>query len=313
MKQKAILILLVLLTACSSTPEAATQTVPLITEMPTRSVPTPGHSLEMAKQPTVTPEATVTFTPTLTPAIPPGTSDPNAWMQLPILPEPGENIRAIFEKGLALGNDPHAFSIFGDCQARPDEFFGVYETDATLVANLSPELREAVENFNGSFNRESSTAQDGTTPGALLWEQWHRGQYGCAFGETPVACELRTHRPSFVIIQIGSHFESRNTEYLRRIINQLLEEGVVPILATKADNRELDHRVNRDMALLASEFNLPLWNFWASLNDLPNRGLYTRKDRPLQGDIYLTAEAQAIQRATGLQALDIVWRTATGK
>jgi hypothetical protein len=148
------------------------------------------------------------------------------------------------------------------------------------------------ENFNGSFNRESSTAQDGTTPGALLWEQWHRGRYGCAYGETPVMCELRTHRPSFVIIQIGSHFESRNTEYLRRIINQLLEKGVVPILATKADNRELDHRVNRDMALLASEFNLPLWNFWASLNDLPNRGLYTRKDRPLQGDIYLTEEAQ---------------------
>jgi hypothetical protein len=72
----------------------------------------------------------------------------------------------------------------------------------------------------------------------------------------------------------------------------LIENGVVPILATKADNRELDHRVNRDMALLASEFNLPLWNFWASLNDLPNRGLYTRKDRPLQGDIYLTDEAQ---------------------
>jgi hypothetical protein len=308
MKRKALLTLLVFLIACS--PQATPQPAETPTRTPTRSVPTPGHSLEMAKQPTVTPEATVTFTPTF---ISPGTSDPNAWMQLPILPEPGENIRAIYEKGLALGNDPNAFSIFGDCQARPDEFFGVYEMDATLVASLPPELRETVENFNGSFNRESSTAQDGTTPGALLWDQWHRGKYGCGYGETPVACELRTHRPSFVIIQIGSHFESRNTEYLRRIINQLLEEGVVPILATKADNRELDHRVNRDMALLASEFNLPLWNFWASLNDLPNRGLYTRKDRPLQGDIYLTDEAQAIQRATGLQALNIVWRAATGK
>jgi hypothetical protein len=308
MKLKVLFTLLVFLIACS--PQATPQPAETPTRTPTRSVPTPGHSLEMAKQPTVTPEATVTFTPTF---IPPGTSDPNAWMQLPILPEPGENIRAIYEKGLALGNDPNAFSIFGDCQARPDEFFGAYETDATLVASLPPELRETVENFNSSFNRESSTAQDGTTPGALLWDQWHRGKYGCGYGETPVACELRTHRPSFVIIQIGSHFESRNTEYLRRIINQLLEEGVVPILATKADNRELDHRVNRDMALLASEFNLPLWNFWASLSDLPNRGLYTRKDRPLQGDIYLTDEAQAIQRATGLQALNIVWRAATGK
>lgn len=273
----------------------------------------------MADQPTLTPEAVSTPTAASTPtgepasATPAVDSSPNAWMELPILPEPGGNIRTIYEKGLALGNDPNSFSIFGDCQARPDEFFGAYETDATLVASLPPELRETVTNFNGSFNRESPTAQDGTTPGALLWSQWHRGRFGCTSFETPVICELRTHRPSFVIIQIGSHFESRNTEYLRRIINQLLEEGVVPILATKADNRELDHRVNRDMALLASEFNLPLWNFWASLNDLPNRGLYTRKDRPLQGDIYLTDEAQAIQRATGLQALDIVWRAAIGE
>jgi hypothetical protein len=237
----------------------------------------------------------------------------NDWMNLPILPEPGGNIRAIYEKGLALGNDPNAFSIFGDCQARPAEFFGAYETDAALVASLPPELREVVAHFNGSFNRESPTAQDGTTPGALLWNQWHRGRFGCSPAESPVTCELRIHRPAFVIIQIGSHFESRNTEYLRRIINQLQENGVVPILATKADNREYDHRVNRDIALLAAEFNLPLWNFWASLNDLPNRGLYTRKDRPLQGDIYLTEEAQAMQRATGLQALNIVWRAAMGK
>ena len=166
---------------------------------------------------------------------------------------------------------------------------------------------------SGSFNRESPTSQDGTTPGALLWDQWHRGEYGCQFGETPVDCELRIHRPSFVIIQIGSHFESRNTEYLRRVIDQLLANGVVPILATKADNREKDNRINRDMAMLSAEYDLPLWNFWAAVDDLPNRGLYTRKDRPLQGDIYLTDDAKLIHRETGLEALDIVWRMATGE
>jgi hypothetical protein len=110
---------------------------------------------------------------------------------------------------------------------------------------------------------------------------------------------------------VGTHFESRNTEYLRRVITQLIDAGVVPILATKADNRELDDRINRDMTLLASEYDLPLWNFWAALSDLPNRGLYTRDDRPLQGSIYLNEEATLRHRLTGLEALNAVWRMAT--
>ena len=311
------LLLLVLLIAC--TPQATPPPTQLPTDSPARVVPTPRYDVPTQGQFTVTPEATQTKQATSTPTeqsksttgTASATSVSNEWMNLPVQPEPGTNLRAIYQKGLALGNDPNAFSIFGDCQAEPQEFLGVYDTDLVLVESLSPELQETVANFAGSFERESPTAQDGTTPGALLWDQWHRGEYGCSFGETPVACELRVHRPSFVIIQIGSHFESRNTEYLRRVINQLLEQGVIPILATKADNREKDNRINRDMALLSAEFNLPLWNFWASLSDLPNRGLFTRKDRPLQGDIYLTDEAKVIHRETGLEALNIVWRMTT--
>lgn len=260
----------------------------------------------------ITPAATRTPRPTQTPRA--SATDSSAWKSLPVIPiSIDPSLRQVYERGLALGNDPHAFSIFGDCQARPGEFFGVFETDEATIQGLSPELREVVEHFEGSFNRESPTAQDGTTPGSLLWTQWHRGEYGCTFAETPVECELRTHRPSFVIIQIGTHFESRNTEYLRRVIVQLLDAGVVPILATKADNREKDERINRDMSMLAAEYDLPLWNFWAAVSHLPNRGLYTRADRPLQGDIYLTEEAAVIHRMTGLEALNVVWRAVTGE
>jgi hypothetical protein len=259
----------------------------------------------------ITPAPTRTTTPTSAPST--SEVETSAWKDLPVIPEAIDaSLQRVYERGLELGNDPHAFSIFGDCQARPGEFFGVFETDADLIASLSPDLQETVDYFNGSFSRESPTAQDGTTPGSLLWTQWHRGEYGCTFAETPVECELRVHRPSFVILQIGTHFESRNTEYLRRVILQLLDAGVVPILATKADNREKDERINRDMAMLAAEYDLPLWNFWAAVSDLPNRGLYTRDDRPLQGDIYLTEEATVIHRLSGLTALDAVWRAIVG-
>lgn len=322
MKRFAIVLSLFILTAC--TPQATPFPTASPTGTPSHPIPTPRYNVTSQSQATVkseateaktprassTPRATSTrSTPSETPTETPITND---WMELPILPEPDVNIREIYARGLALGNDLNAFSLFGDCQARPDEFFGVYETDPAAVEGLPFELQETVAQFTGSFNRESPTAQDGTTPGALLWSQWHRGEFGCTFAETPVECELRTHKPSFVIIQIGSHFESRNTDYLRTVIDQLLENGVVPILATKADNREKDYRVNRDMAMLSREYNLPLWNFWASLSDLPNHGLYTRPDRPLQGDIYLTDDAKVIHRETGLQALNIIWRMATG-
>ncbi len=318
MKFSKAIILFIFIHLLSCQPQAVTPTTSP-TNTPSRPIPTPNYDSATQSQvmvtetqiikSTVEPSSTAddsSDTPTETPIS-------NEWMMSPILPEPSDTIKNIYEYGQSLGNNPNAFSIFGDCQARPAEFFGLYETDENLVLSLTPELQETVNQFYGSFNRESPTAQDGTTPGALLWDQWHRGEYGCEFAETPVDCELRINNPAFVIIQIGSHFESRNTEYLRKIIRQLIDKGVVPILATKADNRELDYRINRDMYLLAQEFDLPLWNFWAALSDLPNRGLYTRDDRPLQGDIYLTNEAQEIHRLTGLQALDIVWRYATSK
>ncbi|MBL8108570.1 MAG: hypothetical protein JNJ96_02815 [Anaerolineales bacterium] len=296
----------ILLTACATaTPLSTPQVAP-----PTST----------SSAPTATPITNYQL-PTTTPSLQSPVSNPPIsnspilnWKDMPIIPTNiDSSLRKVYERGLSLGNDPHAFSLFGDCQARPAEFFGVFETDETLFESLSPELQETVDNFRGSFNRESPTAQDGTTPGALLWIQWHQGKYDCTFAETPVECELRIHRPSFVIIQIGTHFESRNTEYLRRIIEQLMDEGVVPILATKADNREKDERVNRDMALLASEYDLPLWNFWVAVEDLPNRGLYTRDDRPLQGDIYLTDEAKDIHRMTALETLNAVWRAVARK
>ena len=95
------------------------------------------------------------------------------------------------------------------------------------------------------------------------------------------------------------------------ILDRLIEAGVVPILATKADNRELDERVNTAYARLAVEYNIPFWNFWAAVAQLPERGLYTRSDAEYQGDLYLTEEARAIHRLSALQALDLVRRAVT--
>ena len=324
MKRILNLMFCVILTACAEQATAfpTPKPLPTSTALPAKitnyrqsspqiQIPVTAPSRTPRPKPTPIPLQSLTPTATFLPGVTPTRSE--SWKSLPILPTVDPSVRDIYEYGQTLGNDPHSFSIFGDCQSRPDEFMGVFETDPFVVESLPTELQETVEYFQGSFNRESPTAKDGTTPGSLLWTQWHQGQFGCSFAETPVQCELRIHHPSFVIIQVGTHFESRNTEYLRTVILQLMDAGVVPILATKADNREKDERINRDMAMLAAEYDLPLWNFWAAVSDLPNRGLYTRSDRPLQGDIYLTNEGLERHRLTGLEALNAVWRVATGK
>lgn len=258
--------------------------------------------------PSATPEPSITPTATVTPLPVTLGLDPADWHNWPVLPIVTERARLIYLIGQGLGNDPHAFSVFGDCQSEPEIFLGPIETDAALVASLTPELQETVTWFAGSFDRDAPTLRGGTTTGALLWTQWHQEKYTCTQFETPLQCELRIHKPSFVIIHVGTHYENREEDYMRMILNQLIEAGVVPILATKADDRERDERVNSSYARLALEYEIPFWNFWAAVGGLPNRGLYTRSDVSLQGDLYLTEEAQAIHRLTALQALDAVWR-----
>ncbi len=253
---------------------------------------------------------TATPNPPATPPPSPALLSAEEWKSWPVVPIVPDHVREIFERGQTLGNDPHAFSILGDCQSVPDMFLGVYDTQPSVVASLPVQLQETVAYFAGSFNRESPTIKSGTTAGALLWIEWHEGKYTCGSNETPVDCELRLHRPSFVIINVGTHYESRNINYLRLILDQLVTNGVIPILATKADNRELDERINSDMAVLALEYDLPLWNFWAATGDLPNRGLYTKTSEPHLGDIYLNEEGLERHRFTALESLDVVRRTA---
>ena len=310
------LLVIVMATACSGaispTPEA---------------IPTQGVSLAPASSPTMTtasgslPSSTWTdilsampaVTPTPTPLPDELALNPDEWKSWPVQPILTRRIAEIYERGQELGNNPQAFSIFGDCQSKPEVFMGVYETDLDVVAELPSQLQETVANFTGSFNRESPTIKDATTVAGLLNPLWHEGKYTCAMDETPVKCELRIHQPSFVFINTGTHWVTRNQEYLETIIQQLLEAGVVPIMATKADDRYQGEKTNQALAIMAVQYDIPLWNYWAEALILPDHGVYTKDGQGGLGDVYLTDQAILLYRFSALQALDSVWRAATGK
>ena len=116
------------------------------------------------------------------------------------------------------------------------------------------------------------------------------------------------HNPSFAIISLELWWLGRTTEryedYLRQILDLLIEEGVVPILATKADNVEGDHSLNYTTAKLAYEYDLPLWNFWRAAQKLPNQGMDPYRD----DGFHISYEAWTERSFTALRTLDVMWR-----
>jgi hypothetical protein len=73
----------------------------------------------------------------------------------------------------------------------------------------------------------------------------------------------------------------------------------VPVLSTKADNVEGGNRINQATARVAHDYDVPLWNFWALAQYLPDHGL----DKTRQ-DVYLTVEAWDARSYSALEVLD---------
>jgi hypothetical protein len=229
---------------------------------------------------------------------------PEQWMEWPVVPFVSERAKEIYWSGIARGNNPHAFSIIGDSQSAPSLFMGIYDTSQYQLTEGSQNLQETIANFSGSFSRWGPAVIDGGTPATVLARSWSI-QKGCDRGETPLDCELRIHRPVIVFVNLGTHWTDRNPEYLRQIVQVILEYGAVPILATKADNLEGNFENNLGMARISKEYEVPLWNFWAVVQDLPHSGLDPVKKG---GYMYLTAEGLARRQFSALQVLDAVRR-----
>ena len=294
-------------------PESASETEPAEQPEPTNTDAAPDDSVESATptnsqpdeiDPAAEPLGTFTPIPTVPYAGPPASE----WKQWPVLPETlSSEMIAIYQRGVALGNNEHAFSVLGDCQSIPDVFMGIYDQDPDFVAELPEELQQTVRHFGGSFERYSPTVKDGTTEGALLWYGWNDNLAGeCQHGESPLDCELRVHKPTVVFLHTGTHWEARSRDYLIKIINKIKAANAIPVIVTKADNREKDGRVNQTLADLAAEFNLPVWNFWASVQHLPENGMEPGSD------MYLSEAGLEIHRQGALQALNAIWRMAEG-
>ena len=255
-----------------------------IAAAPTVSVPVTDIPFTATFVPTATVAPTVTVpavqetpdpSPVATEVLP--TAAPERWEDWPVVPEGiSERTIAIYQQGLAMGNNPHAFSKIGDCDTYAHWF--LYDFDQGSNAyNLGPydDLQGVIDYFEGSYERLSVATKPGFTSASIMTTIWADPEK-CVNGDTPISCELRLHKPSFAIVALGTNDASnpdRFEENYRKVVEACIANGVVPILATKADNLEGDGTINATIVKVAQEYDVPLWNFWAALQDLPKQGL----------------------------------------
>jgi hypothetical protein len=272
----------------------------------------PRESPTSTVQPTITP--TITAIPTIIPAI-----SCEDWQSWPVIPIVSESTRELYQRGQESGNNPNAFSKVGDGEISTDWFFSAFDLGEGYY-DLGPyqDLRPVIDHFRGSFGRIGMAARRGFNTHKIL-DPTLSDPAVCVSDESPLACELRLHRPAFAILSLGTNQVWKPDEFeagMMQILDMLLSQNVVPILSTKGDNLEGDHRINRTVACLAQTYDAPLWNFWAAIQPLPDHGLQPDLEHLTYGitdfdDEHAMQSAWTIRNLTALQVLDAMWRGVT--
>ncbi len=325
--------MILLLVGCSGSPtrlseqSSLTPNVTFSTIQPTKTdlspsteTPPASNTLMQRVTPAITTPTFILSTPEMVETtglvLPTLSSDPEAWKSLPVIPQISQRVIEIYKTGLSLGNDPHHFSKIGDCGSTPTWFLGDFDRgERYYKLGKYTDLKTVIQYYAGSFDRLSLAAQSGFNVSSVLTPLW-ADHTQCLSNETPLSCEYRLHKPILAFITLGTndvfHQESFEAQ-MRKIIEYSIENGVIPVLSTKADNIEGTQYINITISKLAMEYQIPLWNFWQAVQSLPDKGLQEDGAHITWGsnhydDPLVLQKGWAVRNLTALQVLDAIWQ-----
>ncbi len=273
-----------------------------------------------------------------------GQFDPNstkdidvaAWPVLPVItPAIQDNLRATFDLGKAKGNNPRVFAKLGDCMTENEFFLGPISNNRFDLGEYAA-VKPAIENFLGVPTRSASgmawdedsfasiglASAGGFNVAGPLDPTWTNPEW-CNPDESPMGCEYRVSKPSIAIIMFGTN-DVNATDlptydyYLRSIISQTLDAGIIPILNTfpnRPENVEKSKQLNQIVAKVAQDYAIPLVNLNRALDGLPNDGVDPNDSTHLSApadkrvDVFSNNNLQygfTVRNLVTLQALDEV-------
>ncbi len=261
---------------------------PIPTEPPTLT-PIPTETPVPTEPPTVTPLPTETPVPTEPPTLTPIPTEIPAGVDLnliPVLPDFASNpavaeaVQIVFNHGQAMGMRSNVFALAGDKLATDAAFLddlgtGLVQWDV-YATELEPVLLKFME-LSGeinSFTRLSVSANPGWTASMML-EPAQADPGFCQPGETPLQCELRLTQPAFVFVGAGRNDVDPAffRQSLEVVVQTATNAGVVPILVTLPGDEFALAPYNAALVETAAIWNMPVWNLWLALRDLPERGI----------------------------------------
>jgi hypothetical protein len=224
------------------------------------------------------------------------------------------HFRAFYARSATVGHNPNIFAVAGDCNSDYSIYLGPVASHLEAV-NLTryAYLQPTVNRFWNSFTRPSLAVHGGHASKSVMDPNWANPAF-CQAGESPFACELRVSNASVVFIALGTGdtFAWRDFEKnYRAIVDYAIGQTVLPVLVTKADTLESQQAgaepgyINSVIRRLAQEYNVPLLDRWAALQDLPNGGLVVEGG---QQDFHLTGEGAAVHNIITLQTLYLLTR-----
>lgn len=206
------------------------------------------------------------------------------FQSLPIIPADDaaviDSVRAISARGQLAGRSPTSLIVAGDSNSTAigsyySGFLAGYGNphyNAAGLAGVRPDLVETVNAFRagGSFVRPTTSAVPGYRATDLL---------------LTLPPEIAGTNAGAAVVTIGTNDLVWNQpeqyrETLRAIVRLLAGAGVVPLLSTlppsSIQGGVLQGHVlvhNQVIAVVADEFDLPVWNLWRGMSALPGAGL----------------------------------------
>jgi hypothetical protein len=230
------------------------------------------------------------------------------------------HVRDIYAYGQLFERDPRAFAKLGDSTIGLPFFLAPFD-GANYDLGPYDSLAPVIEHFGGSFARDSVAVQQGLHAWSLF-DPLRADSARCGPTEAPIACEFRLHNPAIVLIRLGSNDAGAQALYeesMREIVEYCLDEGVIPVLSTRADRADgPDAPYNEVVRRLAAEYLVPLWEFDRAAATLPGRGLgpdgvhLNHFLSNQYGDPAALERGDAVQNLTALYLLETVLSVVNG-